>query len=98
MNYPLRVQLLHHAIRNKFVILGIAQALGYGFKCPHESAEVLILVQRAGLAFAEDASAVFETAITRVCGRQRRGVAAAQLRQCGRIDRALEVQVQLGLG
>ena len=44
MNNALRVQLLHHAISNQFVVVGGAQPLGDGLEGQHEAGEILVRI------------------------------------------------------
>src|SRR5271165_1361433 len=94
----LRMQLLHHAIGDEFVVLGGTQPLGDRLKCPQKPGEMLVAIEFARLFFSEDAPAVLDVAVTVVGGRQRPKMSPAQLSQRLGIDRALKMQVQLGLG
>src|ERR1017187_5181678 len=93
MQHILRVQLLHHAIGDKLVVVGSAQPLGHRLKCQQEASEVLVLIERVSFLFGENTSAVGDVGVAIVRGRKRSRMPPAQLRQRRRIDCALEVQM-----
>ena len=86
MNNALRVQLLHHAIGDELVVVGGAQALGDRLEGQHETGEILVRIQGAGFFLGEYAAAVGDVGVAIIRGGERRRMAAAQLRQCGRVD------------
>ena len=98
MQNILRTQLLHHAVGNKLVVLGGAQPLGDRLERPQKAGEILIFVQRARFFLAEDTAAVLKVFVAIIGAGKRGGMATAQFRQRQRINRALEVQVEFGLG
>src|SRR5271165_5058860 len=95
VQHVLRVQLLHHAIGDEFVIVSSPQPLSDSLEGQQEAGEILVLVQRPGFLLGKNTSAVGDVCIAIVSGGKRSGMAAAQLRQRRRIDSALEMKVQL---
>ena len=98
VQHILHMQFLHHAVGNEFVVLGRPQPLRDRLKCQQKSREIFVLVKSLGLFFSEHAPAVGNVGVAVIVRSERSRVAAAQLRERCRIDRALKMQVQLGLG